>query len=1169
MKIRILIATLLALVLALTLYLILIKGLFTREWVKDYIISSIEEATHKEIRVEEMGLSLFPAPAVELRGVKVYEDGRLLFSSPRVEGKVGILSFLFIRPVVKTLLIDRPEIYIEIDGRGEGGLPAIPFGSLEVRGGRLFFRDRTVEPHVSFQMKEMDLEVKRGLLRGYRLGLTGLLGKGDRFGRVMVKGRVSDKGVLAVDGRFYTIDVEPFSPYLGGTVKGGYVDGEVSLEWEEGKGRLKGRLFSPGLDLFYIQALRLSGLDTSFKARLSKERVFVEASRLVFNGMEFWGRLEIDRARGSIDGRFRSSYLDLDSLKGYMPERLAPLKALIRGGLLEIEEVSYRGGYPDSFETFLKGLEGRISLKEAILALNGMEWKHLSGTLDYSYEEVGIRGLKASYNGSVLRDLSGTVKAPFTGNPLLEISFSGDLDLSHVPSILSLFPEGKRLSPLIETSGVAGVEGSIKGKVRDLQYRVGASLNRVGITYRPLGLKVSDVTGRVEVDREAIAFEGIRGRSDGVEFSLTRARIEGYTSERPRFRGSGTLEVDLKEALKVAHLHPDLGRWLKDIRVRKGRLALKGDVEKDKALRIRGQGTIEGGEFLVVPFGVASKVSGTFGLTEREITIGKVEIATEGSSLSIKGTVKDYMERPSLDLRGGHRIDSKDLLSILPWKGLGGEGYLKGRFSLKGRVGNLRVRGEMDLAGLAVGIPGRVYKPSDVGGKVRYSLIYRDGRVSSPGFHLEAMGATLDVKVRDLETLDIDGTILAKGLKTGDLKRLIPAILDSPGRIDGRVSIKGPLLKREALRIKGDVVVEGLSFQPSRGPSFREIGLRVHFTGKGAEVPSIRIERGRSTITGRMRVKGFSRPSVTVDISAMRWYEEDFPPNELVKRAVRAFLKGGKVKGRVAAGKGSFHGMGFSALRAQVSMERDVWTFSPFRIVLQDGLMAGTFKMAPGKEGGKVYLLDMEWEGGNMEKVIKEWLGKERVMTGRFDAKASVRWEGRNKAEHLRSLTGGIEIELRDGRIYRLFTVLSKLVGLLNPVRIITLDLPSLSKEGMAYRRIRGSFRLDRGVLYTDDLDIEGREMRIIWIGSVDIPENRIDSYMAVQPFKVVDEVLEETLGRIPLIGTIILGKDKKLLVLYYRVRGDLGHPDVKGMNIQGVGKGISERFKMLLPGVR
>ncbi len=105
-------------------------------------------------------------------------------------------------------------------------------------------------------------------------------------------------------------------------------------------------------------------------------------------------------------------------------------------------------------------------------------------------------------------------------------------------------------------------------------------------------------------------------------------------------------------------------------------------------------------------------------------------------------------------------------------------------------------------------------------------------------------------------------------------------------------------------------------------------------------------------------------------------------------------------------------------------------------------------------------------------------------------------------------------------------------------------------------------------MLSTEDLTIEGREMKILWIGSVDIPEERIDSYMAVQPFKVIDRVLEETIGRIPLVGTIVLGRDKKLLVLYYRVSGRLDSPEVEGINVREMGRGIVERFKALLPGV-
>jgi hypothetical protein len=68
-----------------------------------------------------------------------------------------------------------------------------------------------------------------------------------------------------------------------------------------------------------------------------------------------------------------------------------------------------------------------------------------------------------------------------------------------------------------------------------------------------------------------------------------------------------------------------------------------------------------------------------------------------------------------------------------------------------------------------------------------------------------------------------------------------------------------------------------------------------------------------------------------------------------------------------------------------------------------------------------------------------------------------------------------------------------------------------------------------------------------------------------VQPFETVDILIGETVGRIPFIGKILIGEDRKLVVLYYNVTGDLRKPDVKGANIEEIAKGINDRLRTLL----
>lgn len=1181
--VKILTAVLSITLLILIIYTFLARRLIKEDWLRGYLVSYVESAIGKEIGIKEMKISLFPTPSVRLEGVEIYEkEGRLFFSSPRIKGEVGVLSLLFFRPIIKSLSVEEPILYLRKGRKIKAWSFPFAIARLKVRDGRVLFEDTTVEPAVSAEIREMNLTMETGLFGGYSFRIRGLLGRDDRFGKVEVEGKVTGRGVVSMEGRFYTIDVTLLRPCLGEGPQPtyGYMDGRFSFKGGLEGGTFKGRLSSPRLHIvfkpYYMEPLKPSGIQLSFTGDATKERLSLRNLRILFDGAEFYGEFAVDLTQGIAEGTFRSSWLDMPWLYTYLPstESSRYLREHIGEGLLEIEEMGFKGRVEDLFSTeaLLKDVKARVALKEVVATLGEgyPKVKHLSGVVTYTHGEISLAGIKGMYGESILKDVSGGIKGVFSERPEVNMAFKGDLKLGDAPTILSFIPGGKGLLRSIDgLKGDAGVEGYIKGGMGRMDFQAEAILKGIGFTYRPFSLEVSDVKGRIAFTPEEIILKKIGGGIRGSGFFIEEGRISNYTSRRPRLYLRGSSTLDLRDLKALKPFSPALKSWLSRIDIYGGTASIDGEVRRDRIFSFKGMGRIRDGELFLLPYRVkVSDVRGGFEITEKDLKIEGINASVGLGSFSIKGSIKGYLsERSLFNLEGTHTIRGEDLIRFLP-EGMEARGTSRGVFSIKGRRDALTIKGNTMLKGIAFGIPGRLYKSADIGGGIEYSFLYRNGGLSSFRFGVGMMGITLRGVIKDPKRLDIDGVISVKGLKTEDLKGIIPAVIVSPGRIDGKVRIKGPVLKRDKLRLTGMVTVKALAFRPTQGPPFRDVTFTMKLKGRDIEVPSLHISRGESYIDGSMRVKGLIRPEVSLNIHSKRWRKEDFPPNELVKRLITAFLKGGKVDGNLVVMDGSYNGIGFKALKSTLSMRDGVWSLSPFRVNLQDGLMVGTLRMAPGKDEGNLYTLDMEWADGDIEKVIREWLGKERIMTGRFDARALVQWKGRSKYEHLRSLTGKVTVELRDGRMYYLFTVLSKLVGLLNPIRIITLDLPSFSKKGMAYRKARGNFRLESGVLTTEDVVIEGREMQILWIGSVDIPEKRIDSYMAVQPFKVVDKVLEKTLGKIPLIGTILLGRDKKLLVLYYRVEGDLSDPAMKGMNVKEMGKGIMERFKILLPGL-
>ena len=71
-----------------------------------------------------------------------------------------------------------------------------------------------------------------------------------------------------------------------------------------------------------------------------------------------------------------------------------------------------------------------------------------------------------------------------------------------------------------------------------------------------------------------------------------------------------------------------------------------------------------------------------------------------------------------------------------------------------------------------------------------------------------------------------------------------------------------------------------------------------------------------------------------------------------------------------------------------------------------------------------------------------------------------------------------------------------------------------------------------------------------------------MDLVLAVQPFVTIDSIV----SKVPFVGKIITGDDKKLFVTYFEIKGSRFNPKVKPIdNIKNLGGGIFNIFSRLL----
>lgn len=129
----------------------------------------------------------------------------------------------------------------------------------------------------------------------------------------------------------------------------------------------------------------------------------------------------------------------------------------------------------------------------------------------------------------------------------------------------------------------------------------------------------------------------------------------------------------------------------------------------------------------------------------------------------------------------------------------------------------------------------------------------------------------------------------------------------------------------------------------------------------------------------------------------------------------------------------------------------------------------------------------------------------------------------------LAGATGSARLEARDGELptqLPLFLYLASASAGLNPFA---------SRDRIAYRKIKADFTLADDRLATENLELHGPDMRIGATGSLGVlPPYVVQSVIGI----ALRGNVSRTIGAIPVVGYLMLGRDKSLVSLWFHLDG-------------------------------
>jgi hypothetical protein len=182
--------------------------------------------------------------------------------------------------------------------------------------------------------------------------------------------------------------------------------------------------------------------------------------------------------------------------------------------------------------------------------------------------------------------------------------------------------------------------------------------------------------------------------------------------------------------------------------------------------------------------------------------------------------------------------------------------------------------------------------------------------------------------------------------------------------------------------------------------------------------------------------------------------------------------------------------------------------------------------------------------------------GKTWTLSGNLNFSGQIRGQGQPQ-DLIRSLQGPLELDLKDGSVYR-ESFLPKILAFLNLADLFERGQRDQSKGGMSYKEIRAKGELNSGKVLLKELHMDASAMQLFSQGEIDFVNQKIDVMVAVAPLKTVDWIVQ----RIPIVRYILEGT---LVSIPVRVYGDLKDPKIFPLDPSLIGSGLLGIMKRTL----
>ncbi len=177
--------------------------------------------------------------------------------------------------------------------------------------------------------------------------------------------------------------------------------------------------------------------------------------------------------------------------------------------------------------------------------------------------------------------------------------------------------------------------------------------------------------------------------------------------------------------------------------------------------------------------------------------------------------------------------------------------------------------------------------------------------------------------------------------------------------------------------------------------------------------------------------------------------------------------------------------------------------------------------------------MELKVERGKLDQLMRLFEYQKSIEDGELSGALHVNWPGALWDFSPATAEGKLRIKIEDGQLLDVEPgAAGRVLGLTslsNLPRRLLLDFSDLYKEGFSFDSIKGTFTLDGGNAYTNDLYIDGPAAKIEISGRIGLAEEDYDELVTVTPYVQSGLSLAGALAAGPVIGAVIIFADKLL----------------------------------------